>query len=306
MGRTCAACRRNLPRKSYTRSQWRKRPDISRCTTCVHGDLSDRPNYVKLGNCRHNLSTSGIVSEHPFAEGSFRWVGGGIYTVGPRAGQPSVTKWFKSGSVFSEDFFTLDIKAVDKALEFIDRFNEAHIFNKVIRLNIPLVWRVLSGSRQGERVLVEPFIRDYQKFNSNTGWANNAAGWAQVMQALSHFSYHASGGFYVLCDIQGGFQSRSLVLSDPVILSRTGKFGVTDLGPEGISTFFYWHRCNNYCQPHWRRPKNPSQHFNTVSGTSMLRRDVPTGAEVRPSSAVTGVSDLAIAKEDEKDEKDDN
>jgi len=30
----------------------------------------------------------------------------------------------------------------------------------------------------------------------------------QVMQALSHFSYHKSGGQMVLCDLQGGMMSR--------------------------------------------------------------------------------------------------
>jgi hypothetical protein len=30
----------------------------------------------------------------------------------------------------------------------------------------------------------------------------------QVMQALSHFSYHKSGGQLVLCDLQGGMLSR--------------------------------------------------------------------------------------------------
>jgi hypothetical protein len=30
----------------------------------------------------------------------------------------------------------------------------------------------------------------------------------QVMQALSHYSYHKSGGQMVLCDLQGGMLSR--------------------------------------------------------------------------------------------------
>lgn len=153
----------------------------------------------------------------------------GTHTSGPRFGQPSVHKWFKSGSVFSDDFFTLDIKAVDKALELIDKFNELGVVGKFIKLNIPTVWEFVEGHREGEKILVEPFIRDYQKFNRNSGWTNDGDGWAGVMQALSRFSYHISGGFYVLCDIQGGIYSREVVLSNPVILSRTRQFGVTDL-----------------------------------------------------------------------------
>jgi hypothetical protein len=35
-----------------------------------------------------------------------------------------------------------------------------------------------------------------------------AAAVVQAMQALSHFSYHKTGGQLVLCDLQGGIMSR--------------------------------------------------------------------------------------------------
>ena len=49
---------------------------------------------------------------------------------------------------------------------------------------------------------MEPFIDNWEKFNSNTGWNNEGTPWPRVMQALSHFSYHASAGSTVLCDPQ--------------------------------------------------------------------------------------------------------
>lgn len=53
--------------------------------------------------------------------------------------------------------------------------------------------------------LVEPYIEDFEKFNSNSGWAPVTGNlWSDVMQALSHFSYHNSGGQYLLCSLQGG------------------------------------------------------------------------------------------------------
>ncbi|OAR03133.1 hypothetical protein LLEC1_05508 [Akanthomyces lecanii] len=283
MERTCAACARYLPRTSYTTNQWSRGVGISRCASCVHGHHSDQRNETASGSGRCNLSSRATVDNEPFAEGAVRWVAKATYTV------------------FSEDFFTLDIEAVDKALEFVDKFNELGIVSKVIKLNIPSVWQYSGGHREGEKTLVEPFIRNYQKFNSNSGWTNDDDGWAEVMQALSHFSYHISGGFYVLCDNQGGVYSREVVLSDPVILSRTRQFGVTDLGPAGISSFFCEHRCNDYCRLHWSRPANPVRHFHPVSGTSMIRRDVPTGAGGHPSSGFVGFSGLAIAEEDEDD-----
>jgi hypothetical protein len=81
------------------------------------------------------------------------------------------------------------------------------------------------------------------------------------MQALSHYTYHVSGGQFVLCDLQGGIYRHSVVITDPVILSRTRQYGVTDLGAEGISTFFHRHECNQYCSSRWQRPRKTHAYF---------------------------------------------
>jgi hypothetical protein len=190
-----------------------------------------------------------------------------------------VTKWFKTGTVFSADYFTLDIKAVNKALEIVNLFNQLGVIKQVIKINVAEVWTFDDDGDEdwaGARSLTEPFIEDYEKFNSNSGWTDDSEGWPEVMQALSHFSYHVSRGNYVLCDLQGGIYRNTVVLSDPVILSRTREYGVTDLGSAGISSFFYHHECNNFCRPHWEKPANPRMHFRAVPGTSMLQRSVPT------------------------------
>ena len=60
----------------------------------------------------------------------------------------------------------------------------------------------------GIKSLVEPMIENFEKFNSNTGWADMTGGASsEAMQALSHFSYHNSSGQFLLCDIQGGVYS---------------------------------------------------------------------------------------------------
>jgi hypothetical protein len=79
-----------------------------------------------------------------------------------------------------------------------------------------------------------------------------------------------------LCDLQGGIYQQEIVLSDPVILSRNREYGVTDLGADGISSFFSQHSCNNFCRPHWTKPANPRQCFNPVRGTTMISRGVST------------------------------
>jgi hypothetical protein len=211
--------------------------------------------------------------EHPFSEGGFRWVAKGVYTEGGRQGQECVCKWFKTGQVFESTFFDLDIKAMNKALDLIKEWNSRNFLNETIKINIPEVWvfdnRCPNG-RAGSKVLQEPFIDNYSKFNSNTGWADDSTPWPRVMQALSHFSYHVSGGQFVLCDLQGGIYGDGVVLTDPVILSRGNMYGVTDLGPPGISTFFSNHVCNEFCKGNWSRPADQSRYFRPQAGTSMI------------------------------------
>ncbi|WIA19927.1 hypothetical protein OEZ85_005816 [Tetradesmus obliquus] len=198
-----------------------------------------------METARHNLSSRATFTQYeldnPFDEGQFRYVAKGVYTNGPRCNQPCVCKWFKTGAVYEDTYFEKDLKAVDKAQEIIDTWNALNISN-TIHLNRPEVWVFDRDSRRpGQKTLTEPFINNYTKFNSNSGWACSTDGWCEVMQALSHFSYHRSGGQLVLCDLQGGMLSRGrgAVLTDPVIMSRSRSYGVTDLGSDGISTFFF-------------------------------------------------------------------
>jgi hypothetical protein len=241
------------------------------------------PSAQQSSSGRYNVSSTASITygalHNPFAQGSFRWVAKGTYASGSRKGQACVVKWFRTGAVFEADYFTLDIKAVDKALEIVNRFNDLNIIDKHNKINVPDVWRFADnrkGDWAGQSALCEPFIQKYQKFNSNTGWNDDSRAWGEVMQALSHFSYHMSGGQFVLCDLQGGIYQRDVVLSDPVILLRNRDYGVTDLGSEGISSFFSQHDCNNYGRPHWTQPSNQRQYFEAVVGTTMMRHSVPT------------------------------
>ena len=91
------------------------------------------------------------------------------------------------------------------------------------------------------------------------------------MQALSHFSYHHSNGECLLCDLQGGRYEDCFVLTDPVVMSRSRTYGVTDLGFAGISNFFAHHKCNRYCKASWKKVNGPLVHprIPVQMGTSM-------------------------------------
>ncbi|KAH6856263.1 kinase-like domain-containing protein [Chaetomium sp. MPI-CAGE-AT-0009] len=284
MERNCADCNRNLPRRSYTLDQWSRGQGHSRCVACVNRFDSYAPAAsTQSAVGRYNNSSEGSLTldelENPFASGTYRWVARGSYTSGARQGEACVVKWFKAaGAEFEEDYFAFDTNAVGKAMEIANCFNELGMMDKLVKINIPAAWKFNDeggADWAGRRALCEPFIQDYEKFNSNTGWKNNFWGdgtnmCALIMQALSHFSYHVTNGDYLLCDLQGGVYVDEVILSNPVILSRTREYGVTDLGPDGISTFFHQHNCNAFCSSDWIQPAEREMHFTPVSHTTMM------------------------------------
>ena len=96
------------------------------------------------------------------------------------------------------------LQVVNKALHVLTQWNGAGFISSTIRMNKPEVWVMTGGGREGQKVLVEPYIEEFTKFNSNTGWVGPDGGaWNDVLQALSHYSYHVSSGQFLLCDLQG-------------------------------------------------------------------------------------------------------
>eukprot|EP00415_Alexandrium_ostenfeldii_P004447 UN4447 len=216
-----------------------------------------------------NLEWHPEVQQHYSVwQGDHRYVCKGEYVQGKRRGQPCVFKLFKSGDVYEERFYLKDLLTVHRAAKMIDSFNtllrvrSPFLPDKVL-LNSPGVWTM---EETGQKRLVEPYLDGFVKFNSNTGEVNESF---PVMQALSHFSYHISGGQCLLCDAQGQppqFQfSRTFTLTDPVICSVNKSYGPTDLGVEGMENFFYYHRCNGYCRPNWSRARGVP-HFTPYLG----------------------------------------
>merc|ERR1719201_3040259 len=73
-----------------------------------------------------------------------------------------------------------------------------------------------------------------------------------MVQALSHFSYQASEGEYLVADLQGvvaGSENRCFCFfTDPQVLSVKKEFGPADLGTLGMRKFFARHRCGKTCE----------------------------------------------------------
>lgn len=272
-GRQCVACCRFLDKEAFSSTQWDKKGDVSCCRACFgHGVVChDATQTARRNDCQQaSFKTSAL--RNPFASGAFRWVAKGEYTgVGGRSGQPCVCKWFKTADVMEKHFFQTDIATSKKAIEIISKWNAKGFVNKMIRVNLPEVWTFDTSSSLfgGRQVMQEPFIANYQKFNSNTGWSDDTLPWPRVMQALSHFSYHYSQGQCLLCDLQGGVYSHGAVLTDPVIMSSEQSYGPTDLGLKGMSTFFAHHVCNEFCRSDWIKPCVPTAHYMAKAGTTM-------------------------------------
>jgi len=236
-------------------------------------ELESRLEEVHIANDRGwiNRGVSVMGSYEYLASGAQRHVYKGMYEKGPRKNQYGVKKTFKSGSVYADSFFEEDIHATGVAATYIKAFNELQLGKKVY-LNKPDVWQDVKpdGAGKKSQFIVEPFIEgSYRKFNSNTGFAADSF---HMMQALSHYSYHCSGGKRLLCDLQGGYYADHYILTDPVICSGDQQFGVTDLGSAGIQNFFHYHRCNHRCNAGWLKPAMAARHFNAVPGTTFFRR----------------------------------
>jgi len=228
---------------------------------------------------RTNLTSQRVdISSHILGEGSFRIAYEGEYIGGNRNRQAAACKQFKPQYEDMEvEFFQDDFRIADKAITLAEGWNAICPYGKEV-----LITKGDVHTLYGERYLVEPLIRDYTKFTSNSGWISPRCNDAVLaMEAFSHYTYHRSGGNLLVCDLQGRYKKNKyskqhmktrFELTDVAICSRKRLYGPTDLGEKGIDTFFYHHRCNKFCNRdgNWQRPRQPADWFESCSGTSMF------------------------------------
>lgn len=202
-----------------------------------------------------NGDTSRFITCLEFlAKGAFRSV---YFAYDSKTDQPLVLKKFTEYHPKEERFWKEDINSSKVAQHFAEKFNKELLSSKSVRFVEPIIDIFADGGKgvvNGETILIEPYLgHDYIKFNSNSGWQDDESG--MTMGALSHFSYHSSGGTRLLCDLQGIKTDNEYILTDPAICSLSRSFGLTDLGYEGILSFFKQHKCNPICDPKWIKPK---------------------------------------------------
>ncbi len=104
----------------------------------------------------------------------------------------------------------------------------------------------------GSHVTAEPFIiGQFVKYLNNDG-NYCKANKPNLPSAFAHWTWQASGGKFMICDIQGVRKGTKYVLTDPCVHSsresEIGRFGPSDLGEEGMVKFFQKHVCNDLCR----------------------------------------------------------
>lgn len=143
---------------------------------------------------KNNSSHAQVSMQVLYANGAFKNVYSGVYIEGERKGEQCVSKIFINQGSNADSFFENEMAIVNKAMAIVEKFNnQVSLGNKRIYLNEPGIWIFSTGTLIGQKSLVEPMIQNFEKFNSNSGWVATGTSWYSVMQALSHFSYHATG-----------------------------------------------------------------------------------------------------------------
>lgn len=191
---------------------------------------------------------------------------------GTRNGQAAVCKRFKPEyRHFATEYFEMDFAIIDQTVEYAEEWNDFCRHGHEILVNRGAIHR----SNSGIEYLVEPYIRQYEKFTSNSGWIGDTDDDdVRIMEAFSHFTYHSSGEQHLVCDLQGRHRQdrnkRRFELTDPAICSYHREYGPTDLGWRGIESFFANHDCNEFCRSHWDRAEG-RRRFTPTMGTTFMR-----------------------------------
>jgi hypothetical protein len=224
---------------------------------------------------RTNLKSDVSIGNKKLGVGVFRVCLEGTFVGGKRNSQAAGCKRFKQKyRTLEAEFFAQDFKIADRTIRTAELWNSTCDFDKKILISRGAIHK----SHAGIKYMIEPLIRDYEKFTSNSGWIRDTSDWqVRCMAAFTHYSYHESGGQLIICDIQGRYKNdrhdkkkSRFELGDPAICSRHRLYGPTDLGEKGIDSFFSNHVCNEFCKDNWNRPQRPTRWFPLSQGTSML------------------------------------
>lgn len=167
-------------------------------------------------------------------------------------------KHLKSSYTWQKTDWDTTVKIYQEAEELAKGFNKFSNTTHPIHFTEVVVIKCLykenpisdNGPRLDEYCTTEDFLS-----GSFTKWVNNYSVYtdetlntAISMPVFMHWTWYHTKGEKMIADLQGIHDSNGYTLTDPVILSLSGKYGATDMGVEGMAVFFYLHKCNSFCE----------------------------------------------------------
>lgn len=181
-----------------------------------------------------------IVNKEPFASGAMRhaYHMQDLSMLG--ADRAYVIKISKNKNEETQTYYD-DVQMQMEAKMYADMYNATGP-PKTVDFLAAYVLELMD--RPGKPVCgVEKYIEgEYVKYNNNWDWNDEKR---NTPQAFSHFTWHASKGTLLICDIQGVGD----LYTDPQIHSSDGRgYGLGNLGQKGIDRFLAVHECNGICQ----------------------------------------------------------
>ncbi|XP_038062550.1 uncharacterized protein LOC119733042 [Patiria miniata] len=259
-----------------------------------------------------------VFEKNWFAEGRSRRVYRGTYQ-GERhmTGKECVVKIYKEqwSEKLGEMAYRADIRATDRAQEMAKLFNREYMMNgysiefnklEITWINSSAGFRFLGFLRipkkvkskkaderapssamiiKGDTVLIEKYLKgEFIHFLSNTAYQDESVQ-DTVSAAFSHFTYQASSGQILVCDLKGVHGEQGYVFTDPAIHSHIdpGNYGSADLGDVGILKFFENHTCGDLCEGF--------QRLDPADVTSRVRRQARA---LTPGRSTTHLHELSL------------
>jgi hypothetical protein len=198
-----------------------------------------------------------ILLSHSRKEGSNRIVYPMIDLSLPPGQQECVAKVAKKTTSDGQRGYFMDVKMQMQCKQMASEFNRRYPMQPIDFLTPCVIEFARGGMASGtmggmplpKYCLAEPMLKGtYMKHSNNYGFASHDPVSGAIAHAFSHFTYCASQGRLLVCDMQGV----SSMFTDPQIHSNCGSgvylYGLGDIGADGIKRFFSSHQCNHVCK----------------------------------------------------------
>jgi hypothetical protein len=177
-----------------------------------------------------------------------------------KKGQYFVAKYSKNAfdntdKKYHQDDLLAQSRASRYAKSFNSKYSEVLVkqpkFLESFLIKFKLSSYAKNASNPRKYGFLEPFVEGkFKKYNNNYNYVHRDTFENQTIcratpQAFSHYTYLRSNGEEIVVDLQG----INDFYTDPQIHTTEGsKYGMGNLGRDGIEAFFKTHSCNNICQ----------------------------------------------------------